>query len=152
MIFIPLSIEKTPPIWPPVHPLNLTYFEISSATWPERTCLYILLIFHLPNLISILSLRFLIQGIRPGSRALGSFRNKLIYYGEELLAPHPILKSEGDNFSVVCHCFFNIFAATLHTCSASPPSTIWGRAMPWCKGTHLICLRSNTEIKSNYSR
>jgi hypothetical protein len=33
-----------------------------------------------------------IQGIRPGPRLLVVFRNKLIFYGEELLAPRPTPK------------------------------------------------------------
>jgi hypothetical protein len=39
--------------------------------------------------IRFLSLRSFIQRIRPGLRLLVIFRNKLIFYGEELLAPRP---------------------------------------------------------------
>jgi hypothetical protein len=41
------------PIWSPVLPLNLTYFEISSSTTLSEPALYILLTFQVPNLISI---------------------------------------------------------------------------------------------------
>jgi hypothetical protein len=42
-----------------------------------------------------------------------NFCNKLIFYGEELLAPRPTLKLEDHPLSVVRDCLFNIFAATL---------------------------------------
>jgi hypothetical protein len=72
-----------------------------------------------------------IHRIRPGSRLLEHFRNKLIFYGEELLAPCPTPKLEDRHLSAVRDWLFNIFTATLHTWRASPPSATWGRAMPW---------------------
>jgi hypothetical protein len=42
------------------------------------------------------------------------FRNKLIFYGEELLAPRLAPKLEDHPLSFVRGCLFNIFAATLH--------------------------------------
>jgi hypothetical protein len=86
------------------------------------------------------SLRSFIQEIRPGPRLLVIFRNKLIFYGEELLAPRPTSKLENHPLSGVRDCLFIIFAATLHTWRASPPSVTWGRAMPWWQGTHLTWL------------
>jgi hypothetical protein len=65
------------------------------------------------------------------------FRNKLIFYGDTLLTPRPTLKLEDHSLSAVRDCLFIIFAATLHTWRASPPSATWGRAMPWWQGTHL---------------
>jgi hypothetical protein len=41
------------------------------------------------------------------------FRNKLIIYGEKLLAPRPTPKLEDRPLSAVRDCLFNIFAATL---------------------------------------
>jgi hypothetical protein len=40
--------------------------------------------------------------------------NMVIFYVEELLAPHPTPKLEGNPLSAVCDCLFNVFAATLH--------------------------------------
>jgi hypothetical protein len=51
-----------------------------------------------------------------------NFRNKLMFYGEELLAPHPTPKLKDHPLSVVRDCLFNIFAATLHIWRPSPPS------------------------------
>jgi hypothetical protein len=51
-----------------------------------------------------------------------NFRNKLIFYGEELLAPRPTPKLEDYPLSAVRDCLFNIFPATLHTWRPSPPS------------------------------
>jgi hypothetical protein len=50
------------------------------------------------------------------------FRDKLIVYGEELLAPCPTTKMEDHHLSVVRDHFFNIFAATLHIRKPSLPS------------------------------
>jgi len=41
-------------------------------------------------------------------------RNKLSFYGEELLAPSPTPKLENHSLSVIRDCLFNMFAATLH--------------------------------------
>jgi hypothetical protein len=87
--------------------------------------------------IHFLSLSSFIHGICPGPRLLMNFRNKLIFYGEELLAPRPTPKLEYHSLSAVRDCLFNIFAATPHIWRPSPPSATWGRAMPWWQGTHL---------------
>jgi hypothetical protein len=97
-------------------------------------------IFNIPDTkshINFLSLRSFIQEIRPGPRLFEHIRNKLIFYGEELLAPRPTPKLEDHPLSAVRVCLFNIFAATLHTWRASPPSATWRRAMPWWQGIYL---------------
>jgi hypothetical protein len=66
-----------------------------------------------PPLVPILSHRSFIQGIRRGPRLLENFRNKLIFYGEELLAPRPNPKLQDHPLSAVSDCLFNIFAAAL---------------------------------------
>jgi hypothetical protein len=45
-----------------------------------------------------------------------------IFYGEEMLASHPIPKLENRPLSVVCDCLISILAATLHIWRPSPPS------------------------------
>jgi hypothetical protein len=92
-----------------------------------------LLTLQVPNLISIF---FLLRRF-PGPTLLVVFRNKLILYSEELLAPHPTPKLEDHPLSAVRDCLFSISAATLQNWRASPPSATWGRAMPWWQGTHL---------------
>jgi hypothetical protein len=42
------------------------------------------------------------------------FRNKICFYDEKLLAPHPTPKLEDDPLSAVRYGLFNIFSATLH--------------------------------------
>jgi hypothetical protein len=93
--------------------------------------------------ISLRSLKLFIQGICPGPRLLTNFHNKIIFYGEELLASHATPKLEDHPLSSVRNCLFNIFAATLHIWRASPPSATWGRAMPWWQGTHLWLMLFN---------
>jgi hypothetical protein len=75
--------------------------------------------------------------LSPCPRLLVNFRNKIIFYSEELLAPRPIPKLEDHPLSAGRDCLFNIFAATLHIWRLLPPSASWGRAMPWWQGTHL---------------
>jgi hypothetical protein len=51
-----------------------------------------------------------------GSEAfVWTFRNKIRFYGEELLAPPPTPKLEDHSLSTVRDCFFDILAATLQT-------------------------------------
>jgi hypothetical protein len=65
--------------------------------------------------------------IRPGPRLLEHFRNKFIFYGEELLAPTPSWRTTPCRLSATAYSIWR----------ASPPSATWGRAMPWWQGTHL---------------
>jgi hypothetical protein len=51
----------------------------------------------------------------PGPRLCIVFRNMVIFYGEELLAPRPIPKLEGHPLLAVRNCLFNVFAATLRS-------------------------------------
>jgi hypothetical protein len=60
------------------------------------------LTFHVPNLIT--------------------FYNKLIFYGEEELAPHPNSMLEDHPLSTARDYLFSIFPATLHIWRPSPPS------------------------------
>jgi hypothetical protein len=60
------------------------------------------------------SLRSIIQIISPCPRLLVNFRNKIIFYGEELLAPCPTPKLEDHPLSAVRDCLFNILYT--HTC------------------------------------
>jgi hypothetical protein len=126
MILIPLSIEKC----------IFACMTSCTPTKSERTCPI-----HTSNIpstkshIHFLSPRSFIQGILPGPRCLVIFRNKVIFYGEEFLAPRPIPKLEDHPLSAVRNCLCNIFAASLHIWRPSPPSATWGRAMPWWQGT-----------------
>jgi hypothetical protein len=54
------------------------------------------------------------QRISPGPRLCIVFRNMVIFYGEELLAPRPTPKLEDQPLSAVRDCLFNIFAPILH--------------------------------------
>jgi len=49
-----------------------------------------------------------------GPRLLQTFRNRIRFYAEELLAHRPNPKLEDQTLSAVSDCLFNIFAATLH--------------------------------------
>jgi hypothetical protein len=50
------------------------------------------------------------------------FRNNVVFYGEDLLAPCPTPKLEDHALSAVIDSLFSIFAATLHIWRPSPPS------------------------------
>jgi len=66
------------------------------------------------HLVPLLLVRSYLS-ISPGPRLCPwIFRNKIRFYSEELLAPHPTPKPEDHPLSAVRDCLFNIFAATLH--------------------------------------
>jgi hypothetical protein len=135
MILIALSIEKMYirlrvrchlcPIWPPVLALYRTYILIVLSQLPWANLPYTRIKSH----VHFLQLRSFMQRIRAGPRTFVTFRNKLIFYDEELLAQRPNPKLEDHTLSAVRDCLFSIFAATLHIWR-SPPSATWGRAMP----------------------
>jgi hypothetical protein len=89
------------------------YLDSSLETVVREPGLYKLLMFHVPNLMSI----FLGLGRLSKDSVqwlIDRFRNKLAFYGEVLLAPHPFRKLEDHPLSFVCGYLFNIFAANLH--------------------------------------
>jgi len=61
------------------------------------------------------------QRISPGPRRFETFRNKLNFYGERLLALRPTSNIEDRPFSAVPDCLFNIFSQ-LHYVSGGLPS------------------------------
>jgi hypothetical protein len=56
------------------------------------------------------------------------FRNMVIFYGEELVAPRPTPMLEDHPLSVVRDCIFRSYPPYPE---AVPPSATRGRAMPW---------------------
>jgi hypothetical protein len=52
---------------------------------------------------------------RPNPTACVTFRNKLLFYGDELSASHPTPELEDHPLSAVRECLFNIFSAILYT-------------------------------------
>jgi len=69
--------------------------------------------------------------ICPNPRPCVTFRDKLMFYGKELLAPRPTPKLEGHPLSAVRDCLVGVFAVILHIQRQSIPSASRGRAMPW---------------------
>jgi hypothetical protein len=63
----------------------------------------------------------------PILRPCMKFHNKLVFCGEELLAPHPTPKLE--NYSALHDCLFNIFTASFHIWRPSPLSTTRGHTI-----------------------
>jgi hypothetical protein len=107
------------------------YFEISSPTALSEHALYMLLIFHVPHLMSIFFPLGRLSKESVQVRGLfWMFVTSLFFYSE-MLAPLPTSKLEDHPLSAVRDCFFNIFAAALHKWRASPPSATWGRTLPW---------------------
>jgi hypothetical protein len=67
----------------------------------------------------------------PSLRSRVTFHNKLFYYGEELLTPHPTPKLEVYPLLDACDYLFNIVTTILHIWSPSLTSTTQGCAMLW---------------------
>jgi hypothetical protein len=57
-------------------------------------------------------------------RLLVNFGNKIIFYGEELLAPRPTPKLKDHPLSAVRDCLFNIFTPTIHIWRSFPPNSL----------------------------
>jgi hypothetical protein len=93
---------------------------------PARSSLYP----HIPLPHVPFSLVSFHQIISPGPMlTVRMFRNRIRFYGEELLAPRPTPNLEDHPLSVVRDCLFHIFVATLH---------IGGRSSTRNLRTHLV--------------
>jgi hypothetical protein len=97
-----------------------------------------------------MSIFFSLGRLSRGSVHVWGFFNTFVissyFYREELIAPRPTTKLEDHPLSTVRDCLFNIFAASLQTWRASPPSATWRRAMPWWQG-----LGHSEELHNLYS-
>jgi hypothetical protein len=78
-----------------------------------------------------------------------SFRNTLVFYGEELLAPLQTPKLEDHPLSFSLGCLFSIFAANLHSCR--PSLHPQPEEAPCCgdEGTHLTWVRAKEGSQHN---
>jgi hypothetical protein len=100
-------VKKFPAIY-------VTQGSITAAV--SEPALYRLLTFPIPNLMTIFLLLMSYQIISPSPKlSVWRFRNKIRFYGEELLASRPVPNLKDHPLSAVRDCLFNIFAATLHT-------------------------------------
>ena len=90
--------------------LYLANFLPTVVSGPE---LYILLMFHMPNLMSV-SLLVSYQRISPRPRLCEMCCNIASFYGGDLLANRPTPKLEDHPLPAVRNCSLSIFAATLH--------------------------------------
>jgi hypothetical protein len=108
----------------------LTYFMEQSPSWEANRFSASQ---EIPRILWNPKVHYRIHKCPPPIPNLSSvwiLRNKIRFYGEELLAPRPTPKLEDHPLSAVRDCLINIFAATLHT-GGLPPSATWGRVMPW---------------------
>jgi hypothetical protein len=70
----------------------------------------------------------------PGPRlSLQMMRNRIRFYGEELLAPLPTTKLKGHPCRLSATAY-SVFSQVPSILEAVPPSATWGRAMLWWKG------------------
>ena len=97
---------------PPKCNLYLANFLAAAVIQPAP---YRLLTFQVPNVISLLHCLVRTKICPVQSLSLLLFCNKIHFDVENFLAPRPTPKLVYYPLSAVRNCFFNIFAATLHT-------------------------------------
>jgi hypothetical protein len=91
---------------------------------------------EIPCLLWNAKVRYRVHNSSPIRMPYVTFRNKLAFYGEELLAPRPTPKLENHPLSAVCDCLFSIFAATY----LEAVSSIHTQKMRYAvTGTHKTC-------------
>jgi hypothetical protein len=98
------------------------YYDSSFDSVTSEPALYKLLMFQVPNLISIF--RRLGPLSKESAQVRGSVRIfvvRLFFYGERMLASCPTPKPEDHPLPAVRGCLFNVFAAALHSCRQLPP-------------------------------
>jgi hypothetical protein len=76
--------------------------------------LYRLLTLHVPKLTSLFHCLGHNKSYNPGPRHVFIFRNKIRFYGVELLAPRPTTNLEDHPLSAIREFLINIFATTPH--------------------------------------
>jgi len=109
------------PMWPLVLPLDLSYtlpvylllFSVNLPYGNFKHC-------PCSNLISNFICLGYSRKIHPSVGPCVTFHNKLVFRGEELLAPCPTSKLEDHPLLALCNWLFNIFAATEHIWRLSP--------------------------------
>jgi hypothetical protein len=77
------------------------------------------------------------QRISPGPRHFETFRNKLLFYGEDILAPRPNLQAGGPPLVGFSRLLIQHIRSYPPYLEAFPPSTVSGHTLPWWRGTHL---------------
>ena len=76
----------------------------------------------------------------PGPRLLLKFRNRVRFYGEELLASRPTRKLKDHPLSAVRDSLFNIFAPTLHNCLVCIVVILCVLVVPYMYLLYLMCI------------
>jgi len=71
-------------------------------------------VYEFPTCSSEINFNIILSLFQNSVKFCGSFRNRLAFYFEESLAPHPICNLEDHPLSAVRNCLFNTFAGT-HT-------------------------------------
>jgi len=88
-----------------------------------------------PPPVSILSQLRSYQNISPGPRlSVWTFRNKIRFHCDELLAPRPTAKLEDTPLVGCPQLFIQYIRSIQYGLDAVPLSATWGRAIPWWQG------------------
>jgi hypothetical protein len=124
-------------------------FQIFPLSFPERSfnCTYFIV--HIVSICLFWILQPL-QVIVSSPRPCIIFRNKVVCYGEELLAPRPTPNLEDDPLSATRNCLIKIFAYTFNIWGPCPPipntstrhAAVTGTHTTWlCPALFYLCFR-----------
>ena len=109
------------------------YLDNSLTTLVSEPDLYRFLTFQVPNHISFFQcLGHKKVSVQDRGRCIPFVKRSVFTVRSYHLAQPPSWRTTSFRLSVTC--LFNIFAATLYTLEAVPPSATWGCAMPWWQG------------------
>jgi hypothetical protein len=138
-------VHKIPPLAPLLNQINLIHTILSCLSKIH------FLTFQLPNLISIFFRLGRLSTESVQDRGfLRIFVTSLFFLRRGIVSPTLNSHAGGPPLVGCTRLLIQYIRSNLHNWRVFPPSAIWGRAMPWWRGTHVTWL--STDYTALYPR